>query len=310
MKRVLVTGGMGMLGHALVHGLRRHTHLSTTVRDPRLPSPYPLDGVRVLTGIDLREEAALIQALDAEPWDVVVNATGVIKQRQESADPVGTIAVNSLLPHRLAQACRARGIRLIHFSTDCVFSGRADSVRGPQGYRETDLPDSTDLYGASKRLGEPTDTGCLTLRTSIVGPELRNFGSLAEWFLRQPAAQVRGFTQAWFSGIATPVAAALVVKLIDDHPDLSGLYHVAAEPLSKYDFLCLMAARYRPMVSVLPDSELYCDRRLDGNAFTARTGWRAPDWTTMVAMLGLERLRPGSTKDKRRDAVQGAPPRQ
>ncbi|HVR50725.1 MAG TPA: SDR family oxidoreductase, partial [Pseudorhodoferax sp.] len=243
---------------------------------------------QLFAGIDLREDAALAHVLDAEPWEVVVNAAGVIKQRKDAADPVTTIAVNSLLPHRLAEACARRGMRLIHFSTDCVFSGRADSARGPQGYREADLPDSTDLYGASKRLGEPTEAGCLTLRTSIVGTELRTFASLTDWFLRQPAAEVRGFTQAWFSGIATPVAAALVATLIDEHPQLSGLYHVAAEPISKYALLRLMAARHRPDVAVRPDDALYCDRRLDGGAFAAQTGWRAPDWPAMVAMLGRQ----------------------
>jgi dTDP-4-dehydrorhamnose reductase len=270
MKRVLVTAGMGMLGHALVRGLRGRTRLGTTVREGLAPSPYPMDMVRVFTGVDLLDDAALANVLDAAPWDVLVNAAGMVKQRKEASDPAATIAANALLPHRLAKACRLRGIRLIHFSTDCVFSGLAASNRGAHGYRETDLPDAMDLYGSSKRLGEVTDAACLTLRTSIVGPELRNFSGLA----------------SWFSGIATPVAADLVAALIDEHPDLSGLYHVAAEPISKYDLLQLMAARHRPDTTVLPDAALYCDRRLDGRRFADETGWRAPDWPSMVEMLG------------------------
>jgi dTDP-4-dehydrorhamnose reductase len=286
MKRVLVTAGMGMLGHALVRGLRGRTRLGTTVREGLAPSPYPMDMVRVFTGVDLLDDAALANVLDAAPWDVLVNAAGMVKQRKEASDPAATIAANALLPHRLAKACRLRGIRLIHFSTDCVFSGLAASNRGAHGYRETDLPDAMDLYGSSKRLGEVTDAACLTLRTSIVGPELRNFSGLASWFLHQTDASVPGFTRAWFSGIATPVAADLVAALIDEHPDLSGLYHVAAEPISKYDLLQLMAARHRPDTTVLPDAALYCDRRLDGRRFADETGWRAPDWPSMVEMLG------------------------
>lgn len=285
MKRVLVTAGMGMLGHALVRGLAPRMHVATTVRDPHVAHPCPWPDVQAFCNLDLDDDAALARALDAEPWDVVVNAAGMIKQREAASDPVATLQANTLLPQRLARACRQRGIRLIHFSTDCVFTGDADSRRGPAGYRESDPPDALDLYGASKRLGEPSGPRCLTLRTSIVGPELRGFHGLAEWFLRQPADEVAGFTQAWFTGIATPVAAALVGDLIDRHPQLEGLYHVAAEPISKFEFLNLMASRHRPGVSVRPQQLPYCDRRLDGSRFAAETGWRAPPWPAMVEML-------------------------
>jgi len=132
--RVLVIGGMGMLGHQLVRQLGQKHSVGATIRDAEPPSPYPIPGVTLFTGVDVTDDAKLVSILSAN-WDVVVNAAGMIKQRPDCADPVHTIAINSLLPHRLAAACRRYGARLIHFSTDCVFSGAAASQRGPAGYR-------------------------------------------------------------------------------------------------------------------------------------------------------------------------------
>lgn len=288
MTRVLVTGGMGMLGHVLVDTLRRRYTVGTTVRDAAPTAPYPLDGVTVLTAVDLTREDSLHRVLDVQPWDVLVNAVGMIKQRDEATDPVRTIAANALLPHRLAAACRERGIRLIHFSTDCVFSGSPASVRGPLGYRESDPTDAQDLYGLSKRLGEPVGPGCLSLRTSIIGPELRGRHGLLAWFLGQDQPTVRGFTQALFTGITTTVAAELVARLIDEHAALSGLYHVAAEPISKHELLRMFGARWRPQVQIEPDDSVVCDRRLDGRRFQAQTGWSAPAWPAMIDTLRVD----------------------
>src|SRR6185503_15884533 len=98
--------------------------------------------------------------------DAVVNAAGVVKQRGEAAEAIPSIEINALFPHRLAVACGELGAYLIHYSTDCVFSGRTGN------YSESDMPDPVDLYGRSKLLGEVSGPGCLTLRTSMIGLQL------------------------------------------------------------------------------------------------------------------------------------------
>ncbi len=285
MTRVLVTGGMGMLGHMLVERLHPHYMLGTTLREPRRRQPYPYSPVYLHDGVDLTRDRDLKDILDEGNYDVVINAAGMIKQRRESADPVCSISANALLPHRLAQACREREIRLIHVSTDCVFSGANESRRGPRGYRESDPADAQDLYGRSKLLGEPRDPGCLSLRLSLIGPELRGHFGLMAWFLLQQGEQVPGFSNALFSGITTPVAAELFRQLIDSEEELYGLYHVAAEPISKYRLLRLLQARFQKNVRIEEDASLLCDRRLDGSLFRAATGWSAPTWETMIDEL-------------------------
>jgi dTDP-4-dehydrorhamnose reductase len=211
--------------------------------------------------------------------DVVVNCVGLVKQRAQAADPLVALPINSLLPHRLVRLCALIGARLIHFSTDCVFSGE----RGRYG--ETDVPDARDLYGRSKLLGEVDDSHALTLRVSIVGPELGGTQGLLAWFLGQRDG-VQGFRNAVFSGLTTLELARVVRDLLLDRPDLHGVYHLSADPISKFDFLTLTAKTYGHSICIYPRDEPTIDRSLDSGKLRAALGYRPPSWTEM-----LERLR-------------------
>lgn len=281
--KVLVLGGTGMLGHKLVQVLSPAFEVVYTRRPAAPAVPRLASATRAVEAPALEDEAALTALLDAVQPAVVLNAVGVIKQTVSGR--AETIALNALLPNRLQALCAPRGIRLIQFSTDCVYSGRADGQRGPAGYREDDPADARDLYGMSKLLGEPSGPGCLVLRTSIIGPELRGRHSLLEWFLAQGQNPVRGFTQALFTGLPTLELARLIARLLRDHAGLEGLWHVAASSISKYDLLRLVGEVYRRPVSITPDPGFYCDRRLDAARFAAATGWRAPDWPAMIAAM-------------------------
>ncbi|NOU10917.1 MAG: SDR family oxidoreductase, partial [Nitrospira sp.] len=182
----------------------------------------------------------------------------------------------SHLPHRLALLCRTIGARLIHFSTDCVFSGRKGN------YRETDQPDAEDIYGRTKLLGEVSEPHCLTLRTSMVGPELSRKTGLLEWFLAQRGQTVKGFTKAIFSGFPTSELARIVELVLTDVPAIHGLYHVAAQPISKYDLLTLVRDRLHVPVTIERDVTFQCDRSLDASRFHQDTGYLPPAWEAMI----------------------------
>ena len=281
--RVLVLGGTGMLGHRV--WLAARTRHETWVTCRRTTATRPLDPTRTIGGLDLTRDDDLGRLFEAVAPTVVVNAAGLVKQRPDGADDVAAIAVNALLPHRLAARCRAAGARLIHISTDCVFSGR----RG--GYAEDDPPDPVDLYGRSKWLGEVTAPGCLTLRLSLVGRELGTRHGLVEWFLGQVAGgagAVPGYPRAVFSGVTTDVAARLLVSLIEEQPSLGGLFHVAAAPVTKRAFLEMLASAVGADVAVVPDDRVVIDRSLDGRRFAAATGWQAPSWARMIEDLAAE----------------------
>ncbi len=171
----------------------------------------------------------------------------------------------------------------MQISTDCVFSG----LRG--NYTEADLPDAVDLYGRTKLLGELNRPNCLTLRTSIVGWELKGRSSLLEWFASQRGSRIKGYRQAIYTGLSTSVLATLIGDLLETRHDLAGLFHVASEPISKYDLLRRLAEVLGwNDISIDPDDQFRCDRSLAGTRFEAVTGWRAPSWEQMIAGLAQE----------------------
>ncbi len=281
-KKVLVLGATGMLGHVAFSRLSGLAGLEVfgTVRDrgeaSRWFSSDLLD--KCLGNVDAFNFDGLIKALAEVRPEIVINCIGIVKQSALAKDPGTSIYINALLPHRLALACRLAGARLIHLSTDCVFDG----ARG--NYREEDPPNAQDLYGRSKALGEVTAPGCLTVRTSIIGHELRGKLGLIEWFLAQEQ-RVRGFTRAIFSGFSTVALAGILGEFLLGSPQITGLYHLSAAPISKYDLLRLVAEEYGKDIEIIPDATLKVDRSLDSSAFRKLSGYTPPPWPEMVAEM-------------------------
>jgi len=188
------------------------------------------------------------------------------------------LLVNALFPHRLAGICEAARSRLIHVSTDCVFSG----TRGH--YMESDISDAVDLYGRTKFLGELNYPHTVTLRTSIIGRELKSRLGLVEWFLAQQGT-VRGYERAMYSGLTTLEMAAVIRDHVIWNRDLRGVYHVSSEPISKYRLLQLVKEVFRKDIEILPDSVLFCDRSLDSSRFRQATGYVSRSWKEMIVDL-------------------------
>ena len=282
-ERALVIGGGGMLGHKVWQSLAARFETRAAIRAwrPAFERISPRARTEAVEGVDARRFDTVERALAEFRPRFVVNAVGVVKQSPAAKDPIASIEVNALFPHRLAEACEAIGAKLVHVSTDCVFSGRKGR------YAKWDEPDPVDLYGRTKLLGEPGG-GALTLRTSIVGRELDTAHGLVEWFLSNRGGRVRGFSRAVFSGLSTGTFAELIADLLERQPSLSGLYHVAAEPIDKHALLALLNEAYGAGVEIAPDEEMVIDRSLDGRAFAAATGFRAPSWPTMVEAMAAE----------------------
>lgn len=276
---LLILGGAGMLGHKLWQTASRRAETWGTVRDSRtLRSDMPFDGRRLISDVHAENFDTIERAFASTRPDVVVNCVGVVKQRGEAKDPITALTVNSLFPHRLAALCHSAGARLIHLSTDCVFSGRSGQ------YRESDDPDAVDLYGRTKQLGEVSGPGLLTLRTSIIGRELGTSQGLVEWFLAQ-RGRAPGFTKAVFSGLTTIELSRVIVNIVESHRDLEGVYHVASTPITKHDVLVRLNEAFDRGLTIEPDESVRIDRSLDATRFRQATGYRAPDWPAMITEL-------------------------
>ena len=210
--------------------------------------------------------------------DIASNCIGVVKQLAEAKNPLYAVPLNTMLPHRLASLCQIVGARLIHISTDCVFSGAKGN------YLETDFPDADDLYGRSKLLGEVDYPHTVTLRTSIIGHEMAGRRSLLNWFLSQ-SGSVKGFTRAVFSGLPTIELSRVVRDYVLPRPELHGLYHVAAKPINKYDLLSLIAKVYGKEINIVPDKDFVIDRSLNADKFQKATGYMPPEWPDLIAAM-------------------------
>jgi dTDP-4-dehydrorhamnose reductase len=276
--RILVLGASGMLGNAMVRVLaeKKDFEVYGTVRASSVCGLFSEEiASRLITGCDVGDHDALVKAFSRVRPEVVINCIGLVKQVADAEDPLQAIRINALLPHQLAGMCSLAGARLVHISTDCVFSGD----RG--GYSEADQSDARDLYGKSKFLGEVNYQHAITLRTSIIGHELLSAHGLIEWFLSRQG-QCKGFTKAIFSGLPTAVLAQVIRDVVIPRPSLHGVYHVASEPISKYQLLKLVAEIYGKSIEILPDDSLVIDRSLNAERFGNATGYLSPSWPDLV----------------------------
>jgi dTDP-4-dehydrorhamnose reductase len=232
----------------------------------------------LIPNVHVEGETGMLTVFARARPDIVINCVGIIKQLPEANDPLASLAINSTLPHRLAKYSAIVGARLVHFSTDCVFSGKTGQ------YREDDIPDAYDLYGRSKYLGEVDYENAVTLRTSIIGHELSSAKGLVDWFLNQ-SGEVRGFRKAVFSGLPTIEVARVVRELVIPKPELRGLYHLSVDPINKYDLLHLVAKTCAKEIIVTPDDKLVIDRSLNSDRFRVATGFTPKPWPELIRAM-------------------------
>jgi dTDP-4-dehydrorhamnose reductase len=278
---VLVLGANGMLGNAVLRlfasssGYKAFGSVRSSAALRHLASNlHPC----AISDVDVENDASLTQLFAAVHPDVVVNCVGLIKQSAAGDDPLAAIAINALLPHRLARLCEDTGARLVQMGTDCVFSGKEGL------YVETDVADATDLYGRSKYLGEVDYPHAITLRTSIIGHELDGSRSLIGWFLAQEGS-VKGYKRAIFSGLPTVEVARVIRDNVIPHPELHGVYHVSAEPINKFDLLTLVAQTYSKTIYISEDDQLVIDRSLDSTRFRQATGFAPKPWPELLRTM-------------------------
>lgn len=279
MKRVLIFGGDGLLGSHLYLALKDAHEVGLTLH--REVPGYParlFAAAQVFPGVAAGDGVRVSEALDAFRPDWVINAIGLTK-RPLARDPYASLEANALFPHLLAGLCAERSIRMLHFSTDGVFSGQTGN------YAEQDQPDCLDWYGRCKLLGEPRGSNVLVLRTAFVGLELGCKLNLVEWFLARQGT-VPGYRQAIWSGLTAREVGRVADFLITSDSPLNGVWHLASQAISKFDWLTALEVRLRGGArTVVPDDSVVCDRSLNGQAFYVQTGYVAPSWNVMLDEL-------------------------
>lgn len=278
--KVLVFGASGMIGSTIfrVLGNNKSWDVYGTVRNASIKQHFSDDlANNLIAHVDV-DEYQLEDAFEQIHPDVVINCIGLTKHLPEASDPLRAISLNSMLPHRLNKYCNQFSSRLVHISTDCIFSGNKG------GYKENDPSDAKDIYGKSKYLGEVIDGQAVTLRTSTIGHEILTSHGLLEWFLSQKE-KCKGYSRAIFSGLPTVTLAEIIRDHVIPNKALSGLYHVAGSAISKYDLLQLISQEYNKEIEIIYDESFVIDRSLNADKFRDATGYVAPEWPVLLKSM-------------------------
>ena len=278
--KILVLGVTGMLGNTVFKVLSNTYDVWGTLRNSSGKGFFSDElHNKIISGVDVLNHDELVNLLTKVKPDIVINCVGLIKQLSNAKDPLVALPINAMFPHRLARLCGLIGTRVVHISTDCIFSGDEGL------YVESDVSDAHDIYGKSKYIGELNNYAhCITLRTSIIGHELNSKASLVDWFLGQDS-HVKGFNQAIFSGLPTVELAKIIRDYVIPHSDLAGLYHVSSEPIDKCTLLELIAEVYKKEIEIVSDATLTINRSLDSMRFKETTGYQPPNWKSLVQVM-------------------------
>ena len=281
--RILILGGNGMIGHKMYQILSKFKEDTwVTLRNDL--STYNFSSIynyeRVIDNIDLTDFNCLSRILNELRPDIILNACGITIRRGVEKIKSNTILLNSALPHFLNEWVSVNNKRLIHFSTDCVFSGKKGD------YLDTDIKDAYDLYGSTKSLGEIIDSDfAITLRGSMIGRELENKTELFEWFLKQTNKNIKGFSEVIYSGITTVKMAEIILTLIDCHPNLAGIYNISSMPITKFDFLKLCNEHFDVNAIIEKDNGYSSNKNLISENFFNQIGMKQPNWEDLIKQL-------------------------
>lgn len=276
---VLVLGATGLIGNRLVRTLSEDFDVFGTTRQLKFPNPkfyQLLKKENWLIISDLKKMFEIEAKIKKLKPNVIVNCLGITKQKAGAFDIQESMTVNALFPHQLSTICRELDIRLIHFSTDCVFSGQKGN------YTEDDIPDPIDTYGRTKVLGELLNDHDLTIRTSFVGREISSFKNLFEWVIQNKNKKVQAYPNAIYSGLTTLTLSQIIKTIIIKHPTLSGLWHISSEPVSKYELLSNLNNELALKMDIQKDESFICDRSLNSDSFRKETLIKIPNWAEMI----------------------------
>ena len=277
--KILILGGDGMIGHKMTQVLSAQNHeIVISVREKRDLTLKSVSSKSKVFFNDFLKDNILDFLIKVNP-DVIINAIGITIRRGSTKNISDTIYLNSLFPHQISGWALAFKKRLIHFSTDCVFSGDEGS------YQEDTTPDALDYYGKTKGLGEINSKSSLTIRSSMIGPELYNKTELFEWIINNKEKEINGFSRVMYSGVTTVYMARLLADLIDNHKNLSGIYNVASKPISKFELLHLINDNFDLGLIINCDKTVISNKTLNASKIEKEIGLQSPSWDELIFEL-------------------------
>ena len=282
--KVLIIGGNGMIGSELLRSLKlfnKNLEVKATLRNKLNHYDIYLiyNNKDCFFKINVFEIDNIKDLIKLYKPNVIINCVGVTKQKINDFSLDKVKYINSNFPHKLYKLCNKESIRLIHLSTDCVFSGN----RGE--YKFNDIADAKDIYGQTKKEGEIIHDNSLTIRKSTIGYEMNKPHGLLEWFLCQKN-DVLGFKNAIFTGVSTIELSKFISHIICKHQELSGLLHLRGPKIDKYSLLKKIKYFFNlDHINLKVDEKYICDRSLNEDRLLSKLNYSIPCWDTMIKDL-------------------------
>ena len=281
--KVLILGADGMIGHKMAQTLSNSNfeiQLNSRVNKEFLEKIFPKSPIHQFDFL----KQDILELLNKVFPDIVLNASG-ITIRRGSENLENTLKLNSELPNNIDSWCKINKKRQIHFSTDCVFSGSKGN------YLDLDRQDANDNYGFTKGKGEVNSEFTLTLRSSMIGREVFNKTELLEWVIANKNSKIKGFDKAIYSGITTLWMSKLVVKILNELPDLNGIYNISSKPISKFELITKINELFKLNIDIEKDSSFSSNKSLNSNKFFSETKFDKPNWDSMLLDLYNDSLK-------------------
>ena len=272
--RILILGADGMIGHKIAQSLEDFELILASRKSISSKSIGILKGKMVLHNL-ITDSLDLL--LDSTTPDIIINCAGITTRRGVEDNIVNTGLLNSELPHKLDSWANLNSKKLIHFSTDCVFSGN----RG--NYLDNDFADADDIYGKSKAVGEVDSPNTLTIRCSMIGRELYNFTELFEWLKKNKNKKIEGYSKVFYSGITTVRMGKILNQILKKNLNLSGIYNISSTPISKFDLLVKLSNAFNLNVDVKQNINNKSNKVLISEKFTEITGIYPPNWDDLIS---------------------------
>ncbi len=278
-KKILILGVSGMLGNILFTLFSQNYKIFDTygtLRDKNKIKFFNYQKKKLYFGYNVNNFEKFNILISKLKPDYVINCIGSIKQKKYTFKEY--LNINSFFPNKLNILCIKYNAKLIHFSTDCVFNGKYGNRN------EHDEPDARDTYGITKFLGEVYSSNSITLRTSIIGHELGSSYGLLEWFLKSKN-KVVGYENVKFNGVTTTEIFNLLKKIILIKKDISGLYHISSNKISKKKLLDLIAKIYKKNIKIIPSKKIIIDRSLNSSLIKNKINYKPPSWEKMIVSM-------------------------
>jgi dTDP-4-dehydrorhamnose reductase len=276
--KVLILGADGMIGHKMAQTLDEDKGieliLNSRSKSKNLKELYPSCKIYDYDFL----EKDIEELLEKTNPDFVINAVGITIRRGVENIKTSSL-INSIFPYKIEAWVSKNNKRSIHFSTDCVYSGKQGN------YLDNDEPDSKDIYGITKGEGEVNSKNTLTIRSSMIGREIFNKTELLEWAISSRDKKIKGFDKTIYSGVTTLWMSKTISKILKYFPELSGIYNISSEPISKYDLITKINYHFKLNLDIVTDSSFFSNKSLNSNKFFSKTDLEKPDWDSMLASL-------------------------